>query len=365
MRAPAEWNKNLRNNIITEDMLVAALHSANKRAKNWRDEKRTRRHDYDREAAEREEKKQYALKDKLLSALKPVRIHQEFAGHERTRIYDYECKYAEKFVREMINENVVYINSYFDREAYERVEFFDCIDKTKPLSRWYLYYIIKNSSFHVPIDEQKARNYAKSGLEIVKIPRLVTTGEDESSLVSENFVCRVAKAIECGAKCEKYSITENDLPTGWEHCSDDILIWPLDEIIAFAYGDNISKEVIARVELDFDWSDVKPLVLTEKERAKILNFMKHSYKIKRKPTISSIERNVKCLKLDVDLQIDYSAAKMELKKSGRFKKKDIIEALVKFLNVEDFKHRYAKALGKRRYFEEHFDEFLNEATLNV
>lgn len=40
MRTPAAWTKNIRNGIITDEMLEAALFSVNKRAKNYRDKKR-------------------------------------------------------------------------------------------------------------------------------------------------------------------------------------------------------------------------------------------------------------------------------------------------------------------------------------
>ena len=40
MDIPEIFNQNLEKNIITEDMLGAALFSLNKRAKNYRDEKR-------------------------------------------------------------------------------------------------------------------------------------------------------------------------------------------------------------------------------------------------------------------------------------------------------------------------------------
>lgn len=40
MRTPAAYNNNLKNHIITIQMLVDCLYSSNKRAKNWRDKQR-------------------------------------------------------------------------------------------------------------------------------------------------------------------------------------------------------------------------------------------------------------------------------------------------------------------------------------
>lgn len=40
MRTPKEYTENLKNNIITESMLLDCLYSANKRAKNYRDKAR-------------------------------------------------------------------------------------------------------------------------------------------------------------------------------------------------------------------------------------------------------------------------------------------------------------------------------------
>ena len=40
MKTPKEYTKNLKNGIITEDMIVDCLYSVNKRAKNYRDKER-------------------------------------------------------------------------------------------------------------------------------------------------------------------------------------------------------------------------------------------------------------------------------------------------------------------------------------
>lgn len=101
MKTPLEYTKNLKNHIITPQMLLDCLYSSNKRAKNWRDKEqeyrefyRSSRYSYDKydnEAKAREKKlKYYKQKEIMLSVLQPVCIHRECIGYERHRIYDYE-----------------------------------------------------------------------------------------------------------------------------------------------------------------------------------------------------------------------------------------------------------------------------------
>ena len=66
MRTPAAYNNNLKNHIITMQMLVDCLYSSNKRAKNWRDkqreyrERRSYHYDkYDNEGKAKEKKEEY------------------------------------------------------------------------------------------------------------------------------------------------------------------------------------------------------------------------------------------------------------------------------------------------------------------
>ena len=47
MRTPKEYTNNIKNYIITKQMLLDCLYSSNKRAKNWRDKEREYRHSYD------------------------------------------------------------------------------------------------------------------------------------------------------------------------------------------------------------------------------------------------------------------------------------------------------------------------------
>ena len=94
MRTPKEYTNNIKNHIITKQMLLDCLYSSNKRAKNWRDKEREYRHSYDyygnEEKAREQKNAYYEQKDIMLSILHPVCIHKELLGYERRRIYDYE-----------------------------------------------------------------------------------------------------------------------------------------------------------------------------------------------------------------------------------------------------------------------------------
>lgn len=101
MRTPIEYSKNLKNHVITMQMLLDCLYSSNKRAKNWRDKEREwrscRYDEYDNESKARDKKEEYyGQKETMLSVLKPVCIHREtIYNQRRERIYDYEDEYEE------------------------------------------------------------------------------------------------------------------------------------------------------------------------------------------------------------------------------------------------------------------------------
>ena len=99
MRTPAMYTKNLKNHVITTQMLLDCLFSVNKRAKNYRDQERKYRHMrydyYDNEEKNRSKKEEYyRKKDLMLSIIEPVCIHREvFERSWRERIYDYDDEY--------------------------------------------------------------------------------------------------------------------------------------------------------------------------------------------------------------------------------------------------------------------------------
>ena len=199
MRTPDEYTNNLKNKIITGKMLEDALVSVNKRAKNWRDRKRECKNSYYSiiysNKAEKSEKEMYAYKDKLLSVLDPVCIHIEDGGYERIRVFDYQDDYIDKLIEHIIKGDIVWQNSYYDYDSDEVVCFFDYLDKTKPIYRYYLYYEIGYHSFHTPIAEGDVR---KSSIEQIHIGRLETEGADIEGLVSMAFVKKLIELINAG-----------------------------------------------------------------------------------------------------------------------------------------------------------------------
>ena len=89
MKTPNEYMRNIKNRIITDDMLEGCLYSVNKRAKNCRDKVREYKHilmqsNYHAlymgnniEKYEQKREAYYAKKDRILSILEPTCIHIE------------------------------------------------------------------------------------------------------------------------------------------------------------------------------------------------------------------------------------------------------------------------------------------------
>ena len=209
MRTPEKFKKNLDRGIITEEMLDAALHSVNKRAKNWRNRKRRLKRSRsgrlfdpyylsDIYNAETREKDLYAQKEILLSVLNPVCIHKEFAGYFRTRVYDYEKSYNRLYKKKLAEDLICWENFYIQTDEYgidQAVYFFDYIDPDKPQYRYYLFYECGENSYHQPIDEAEAE---KCNIPILQIDQLDTDGENIRNLISLSFVKKMLNAIKSG-----------------------------------------------------------------------------------------------------------------------------------------------------------------------
>lgn len=187
MRTPKEYTQNLKNRVITQDMLAASLFSVNKRAKNCRDQEREYRYDrYDTKEKYREKKEHYyEQKEKMLALLTPTCIHSE-PCKRRVRYYD------EEFTCIDPTHEVVKSGRYYDRDEQRYVEFMDVLENDR---RFYLYYELGDYSFHKPIYNTDLK---KLGLEIKQIDELETTGEDISDLISTQFVNKLLELIEEG-----------------------------------------------------------------------------------------------------------------------------------------------------------------------
>lgn len=199
MKTPKSYNDNLKQNIITKDMLVDCLFSVNKRAKNCRDKEQEYREfyrytpymrdKYHSVASYREKKNgYYEQKEKLLTLVQPTCIHQEDSKGRR-RIRDYEPEYR-KFARK---GKYVHEGSYFDCDMGEYICFIDIIE---PVKRYYLFYDLGTCSFHSPIGEEQLSSY--TGLEVKNIGQLKTKGKEIGELISVQFVKKVIDLIESG-----------------------------------------------------------------------------------------------------------------------------------------------------------------------
>lgn len=194
MVTPKIYTANLIKGIITDEMLASAIYSVNKRAKNARDKEREYRREYrnrydyygNEERARERKEYYYELKDSLLefATAKCTCIHK--VGHvkyNRRRVYDYEEEYED-----IPDEEVVWSNCYYDRDWATEVYFVDVKDGLYTEYEYFLFYDFGSYSFHHPIDSSELTKYGK---EIVEIDSLETEGEDETKLMSLNFVKNV------------------------------------------------------------------------------------------------------------------------------------------------------------------------------
>lgn len=205
MDIPEIFNQNLEKNIITEDMLGAALFSLNKRAKNYRDEKRKAKKSLYAEAklfgfdlpedpakAEQMEKEMYLKKEFLLQIVKPICIHQELAGYKKEYIYD---ENNENYVDIFIDS--IFHNLVLDRGVYRKdgkdVRLF--VRRGEPYYRYYYFRSVKDHTYHIPVDKETALN---SGLPIHIISEIKTEGEKEDNLIPMEFIDKLVSLVESG-----------------------------------------------------------------------------------------------------------------------------------------------------------------------
>lgn len=224
MRTPAEYTKNLKSGIVTTEMMRDALFSVNKRAKNYRDaERKARAYSYSRvdySASSRGKKEElYHKKEFLLSQLKPICIHREFAGYKRTRVFSYQKDYDRLWAENALMGRIVWTNCYMDWESCLEVYFFDHVENV-PEYRYYLYYVCGDQTFHSPIEESDVKKYAKQyGLSIETINELHTEGNEVADLLSLQFVNKMIKAFE--DKTVVYKKTVDDCPPVFDNSIPD------------------------------------------------------------------------------------------------------------------------------------------------
>lgn len=188
MRTSKEYMKNLNNKIITKEMLGDCLYSVNKRAKNARDKEREYRYDYKyyNDVKYRAQKESYYnMKDKLLKLVTPTCIHEE-KQLRKIRVYDYEDAY-----HQYSPEEIIYSNSFYDRELQEWVNFINVMASE---NKYYLFYDFGDYSFHTPIDSPEQY----PDMNVIEISQLITHGRSIEDLISVQFVKRVVDLVKSG-----------------------------------------------------------------------------------------------------------------------------------------------------------------------
>lgn len=165
MRTPKDFSNNIKQNIITEDMLGACLYSVNKRAKNWRDYVR-----------------------QLHSELDHVRMLYGAQGVE----YQWNNIHRAECTRDQYYEYKDLLLSLVDPVAIH-MESDTASDDSK---RYYLFYRVGDFSFHRPLDKKDLDKYLE--LPQDDIGTLNTHGHEIQDLISVQFVMKVLDVIRRG-----------------------------------------------------------------------------------------------------------------------------------------------------------------------
>ena len=254
MKTPKEYIKNLKNGIITDEMISDVLFSYSKRAKNYRDNARELRNFYKRnryvydeyDSVEKNTFKKEVLYERKSDILKLYEdkflkcIHIQDKGATR-RIYDYDPE----FKKVCDSEDVVWSNCYYDHELEEEVWFVDVLKKNKEYL-YFLYYEFQNRSFHSPIEREEAEKYVKEkNLEMIELDDLTTFGEDVGLLLSLQFCDKVYKTL--FPEKTVYSISQ-PIKVGYKFENGYGCRFYTDEEIKECKEEKIRKAEIAKIE---------------------------------------------------------------------------------------------------------------------
>ena len=195
MRTPKSYSNLVNSNKITLEILGEVIYSINKRAKNWRDQKRRYKYydkyDYYGTALENEEK-YYKMKSDILEKLEPIVIHKEIRfNSERKRIYNTDDKY------DKIDPSIVIKKGRKKNKKTGEVKKFKVIKNKIDVSVYYLYYEVGKYTFHQPINKTELKKY--NHLEICDLYDLITYGKDINELLSTQFCKKVYEKLMDGS----------------------------------------------------------------------------------------------------------------------------------------------------------------------
>ena len=184
MRTPKEYTQNLKQKIITKQMLSDCIYSINNRALNSRDNEYKYTHyipdPYGNANKYRKKKLEYySMKRVLLSILEPSHI-QKGEVLQRKRIYDYEEGYEDI----LKSGNYVNNSGFYDPDRREHVEF---VVQMIPETVCYLTYTVSNRTFHVPLAEAEITG------------RIIPVyGDITADMLSVQFVEKIVQLIKGG-----------------------------------------------------------------------------------------------------------------------------------------------------------------------
>lgn len=220
MRTPKEYTQNLKQKIITKQMLADCIYSINNRALNSRDNEYKYTHyipdTYGNANKYRKKKLEYyGMKKVLLSVLEPSHI-QKGEVLQRRRTYDYEDGY-EDILR---SGNYVNNSGFYDPDRKEHVEF---VVQMIPQTVYYLTYTVSNRTFRVPLAEAEIEKYPD--LEIVDVGRITPVyGDITADMLSVQFVEKIVQLI----KSRKYElIFQNKMKQETEE-KDELAVEPVN-----------------------------------------------------------------------------------------------------------------------------------------
>ena len=202
MEIPKEFLSNLKDRVITEEMLELVLHSINKRAKNCRDKKKEYylkgkktgyEIDFNKSDKYKEQEKEYYLQKVFLikKLLKPSCIHESLKEVEkRERYFNYDPEFID------LQDKAIYCSDFFDKRLGEYVEFIDVL-VVERIKQYYLFYETTHYSFHIPIEEEDIeREMDNNGINKIIEINLKTKGQDVMELMPIGFIKDIIKLVE-------------------------------------------------------------------------------------------------------------------------------------------------------------------------
>ncbi len=193
MKTKKTYLENVKNGIITEEMLSECLFSVNKRAKNCRDKAKIYRHQYDYAQKYIEQRdKYYEQKEILLSVVTPTEVH-----FEQVKRRDY---IDDRYGSPCEGDKLLDIKECWDNSLHEKYQIYIIEEITTNI---FLYYKIGNYSFHTPLlfnasAEQANDVMVKYGSLPHKEVSLITCGHSITELISMQFVRKVIELIQSG-----------------------------------------------------------------------------------------------------------------------------------------------------------------------